>query len=236
MRLGIKLSGLLNFLFAIGMFISGIYYKIFVLIAGKEEEDAARDEINAAVESAMEEGSLDEDEYRIMKNAMHFSNVLVSDVMTPRTVIFSLSAEMLVEEALSKPELMMYSRFPIWQGNSLDDGAVGYVVTKDILNAALKHRGKEKLREFSRKIIYMPENSKLDIALEQFIKTRKHLFLVVDEYGGIEGLISMEDVLENILGVEIVDEADRVVDMRELAKLRRDRRVKSMLPTDEVED
>ena len=199
--LGIKLSGLLNIAFHAGTPISRLYSRMFAFIAGKAEEDAARDEINALVESAMEEGSLDEDEYRLMKNVMHFSEVLVSDVMTPRTVVFSLEAEKTVAQVLNMPELQLYSRFPIWSGKSLDDGAVGYVMTRDILNAALRKRSEATLREFSRELNYIPENATLDTALEQFIKFRMHIFLVVDEYGGIEGSISMEDVMENILGV-----------------------------------
>ena len=182
------------------------------------------------VETAKEDGYIDEDEYRLIKNIMHFSEVLVSDVMTPRTVIFSYEADKTIGEVINTPELQTFSRFPIWKGKSLDDEVVGYIVTKEILNAALQNKMGDKLQKYARAIHYIPENATLDDAMEQFIKLRQHIFLVVDEYGGIEGLISMEDLLENILGVEIVDEADRVVDMRELAKQRRDKRVQELYP------
>ena len=150
--------------------------------------------------------------------------------MTPRTVIFSYEADKTIGEVINVNELLTFSRFPVWKGKSIDDEVVGYVVTKEILNAALKNRTEETLSSFARKIHYVPENATLDDVMEQFIKLRQHIFLVVDEYGGIEGLIAMEDVFENLLGVEIVDEADRVVDMRELAKQRRDKRIKEMYP------
>ncbi len=194
-------------------------------IGGEDGEDVSRDEIAALVDSAREEGSLDADEHRIFKNIIHFSNVYVSDVMTPRTVIFSCNADKTVEEASRLPELKMYSRFPIWEGESLDDGVVGYVMSKDIFLAALEGKTSQKLRQLAREVYIIPENSELDNALDRFLDRRQHLFIVVDEYGGVEGLITMEDVLETILGVEIVDEADKVIDLRELAKKRRDERV-----------
>lgn len=224
-----KLTGLLKYFYSFAALLAKPVDKFILVLAGKEPEEAARDEINALVETALEEGSLDEDEYRLMKNVMHYSDVYVSDVMTPRTVVFAVEADKTIADVLNMPELQMYSRFPIWEGKSLDDGVVGYVVTKNILTAALSNKHQSKLRNFAREIHYIPENATLDSALEQFIKLRQHMFLVVDEYGGIEGLISMEDVLENILGVEIVDEADRVVDMRDLAKQRRDKRIMNML-------
>lgn len=195
------------------------------LIAGEKDEEAAREEISELVEIAREEGNLDDDEYRILKNIMKFSEVLVSDVMTPRTVIFSCKADTLVKDVINMPELRMYSRFPIWEGDSFDTGVIGYVMAKDVLHAALRGKNNKTLRDFKRDVYFIPENAPLDNALDRFLNRRQHIFIVVDEYGGVEGLITMEDVLETMLGVEIVDEADRFVDMRVLAKQRRDIRI-----------
>lgn len=212
------------------------YSLIVSKIGGHLEDEASREDISALVESAMEDGSIEEEEYRILKNVMKFSDVLVADVMTPRTVVFSLNSDRTIGEIINLPEIQMYSRFPIWEGNSLDDGIVGYIVTKDILNAALRKKTNSLLREYARDVQFIPENASLDDALDQFLKKRQHLMLVVDEYGGIDGLISMEDVMENILGVEIVDEADSVVDLRDLAKQRRDKRVNMRLTQSEAEE
>jgi len=229
-KLAIKFKNILNLLFTLVKPISIVYSKVLTFFSGKDEDEAAREEINVLVETAKEDGYLDEDEYRLMKNIMHFSDVLVSDVMTPRTVIFCYQAESTIGEIINVPELQIFSRFPIWRGKSLDDEVVGYIVTKEILTVALQNKFDDRLQKYARAIHYIPENATLDDALEQFIKLRQHIFLVVDEYGGIEGLLSMEDLLENLLGVEIVDEADRVVDMRELAKQRRDKRIKELYP------
>jgi CBS domain containing-hemolysin-like protein len=194
-------------------------------IVGIPNVEESRDEISELVESAHEEGAIDPGEYRILKNIMHFSEILVSDVMTPRTVIFSCSADLTINDVSTFQELQMYSRFPIWEGESVDDGIIGYVMSKDVLLAALNGKGNLSLREFNREIYFIPENAELDTALERFLNRRQHVFMVVDEYGGIEGLITMEDVLETMLGVEIVDEVDKVVDLRQLAKQRRDSRI-----------
>jgi CBS domain containing-hemolysin-like protein len=132
-----------------------------------------------------------------------------------------------VEEAAKIPELLQYSRFPVYEEDSLDS-IVGYVLTKDILWAIVNKQETIKLRELSREVYFIPENIDLDRALENFLERREHLFVVVDEYGGVEGLITMEDVMETLLGVEILDEADKVDDLRELAKQRRDQRIAAL--------
>ncbi len=221
----IKLIGFVKFLRMISYPFVTLEEFLMKLITGKSEQEASREELSAMVESARQEGTLDDEEYRILKNIMHFSDVLVSDVMTPRTVVFSCNATKTVGEIFNLPEMQMYSRIPIWDGHSFDDGVIGYVMSKDVYYAALTGKNDLPLKKLIREIDVIPENAQLDMALNRFLKKRQHIFLVVDEYGGVEGIITMEDVLETILGVEIVDEADRVVDLRELAKLRRDKRV-----------
>ncbi|MEY3386287.1 MAG: hypothetical protein RIR53_1098 [Bacteroidota bacterium] len=190
----------------------------------EEEEEEAREELEALVETAREEGALDPGEYRIMTNIMQLSSIEVGDVMTPRMVVSALSSELTVGEAIKHPELQMFSRLPVHDGSDLDSVA-GYVMTKDILRAALAGRHTVELGRLKREIGFIPENITLDHALEQFLQKRQHVFMVVDEHGGVEGIITMEDVLETMLGAEIVDEADHVVDLRALAKQRRDARV-----------
>lgn len=189
-----------------------------------DDEEEARGELEAVVETAREEGALDPSEYRIMTNIMRLSSVSVSDVMTPRTVVFSLPLSMTIGEALKMPELQMFSRFPVYEENNLDS-VRGYVIAKDVLRGALAGRVDEELNKLVREVRFVPENITLERTLEQFLQEHHHLFMVVDEHGGVEGVITMEDVLETMLGVEIVDEADKVVDLRQLAKHQRDQRI-----------
>jgi len=199
---------------------------LFIYISGRENDDVRIEEITDLVEEAREDGAIDAGEYRLLNNVMHFKDVFVSDVMTPRIVLFSCRANMTVAEAAKLPELQMYSRFPIWEGESIDDEIIGYVTTKEVFNAVLNGLNDKELKDLARTIHFVPENAELGKTLEIFLIKKQHLLLVVDEYGGIEGLITMEDVLETMLGVEIVDEADKVIDLRVLAKTRREARLK----------
>ncbi len=227
-KLSIRLSWLLKLYYFLYCPLYHLFNSLRKVIEGEKNAEESREEINELVETAHEEGAIDIGEYRILKNIMNFSEVLVTDVMTPRTVIFSFEADRLIDDVIKIPELQMYSRFPIWEGESIDDGIIGYVMSKDILLAAINGKNNMTLRDFCREVYFIPENARLDIALERFLNRRQHIFIVVDEYGGVEGLLTMEDVLETILGTEILDEADKVADLRQLAKQRRDSRIASI--------
>ncbi|MBL7998803.1 MAG: DUF21 domain-containing protein [Candidatus Kapabacteria bacterium] len=201
---------------------------ITALLSSEQTMDEVReemeDEITALMDEAVEEGALDASEYRILSNIIQFSDVNVEDVMTPRSVVFGVNGSVAIGDVISMQELQMYSRFPVWESESVDS-VIGYAITKDVLRAALDGKHTQPVSSIVREVYYIPENVRLDKALDEFLTRRQHMFVVVDEYGGVEGLITMEDVLEAILGAEIVDEADRVVDMRQLAKHRRDKRI-----------
>ncbi len=190
----------------------------------EEAREHVAEELSAIMEEAVEEGTLHEGEVRILQNIMRVRDVHVEDVMTPRNVIAGLPADMSIAEAVRLPELQTYSRLPVWEGSNVDN-IIGYVLSRDVLVRALSGDTTTPVRHLVRQAVFIPENVGLDRALEEFLKRRQHLFIVVDEYGGVEGLITLEDVVETILGAEIVDEADRVVDMRQLAQQQRDRRI-----------
>ncbi|PKL79527.1 MAG: hypothetical protein CVV25_07635 [Ignavibacteriae bacterium HGW-Ignavibacteriae-4] len=194
-------------------------------VSGKNAEEFSREEITALFESAKDEGSLDDDEYRILKNIMNFSEVLVTDVMTPRTVMITLRASQTIAQVQDIAELSQYSRIPVWSDDHQEEEIIGYVLSKDVFLTALKGEPDKKVSSITRELNLINENTRLDKALEEFLRRKKHMFVVVDEYGGVEGLITMEDVLETILGVEIVDEGDKVADLRVLAKQQRDKRI-----------
>lgn len=185
--------------------------------------ELARQELSVVVESARQEGVLDLKEYRLVTNLMRLRNIRVADVMTPRMVMVTCPADIPVRDALRIPELRTYSRIPVWEEDP--DTIIGYVLTKDLLWAALEGKEQVPVRHFLREVSFVPEHLELDRALETFLQRRQHLFVVVDEYGGVEGVVTLEDLMETLLGVEIVDEADRVADLRELAKQLREERV-----------
>lgn len=206
--------------------LTSLSYLLYQKISGGDtgQVESTRDDIDELLEAAHEDGEIDEDEYRLLKNIMRFSDVYVSDVMTPRTVVFSADTSKTIESVSKDPNIVRYSRFPVFESGE-HDNVVGYVMTRDVLWAVIQGKGEESIRDLVREVYFIPDNIQLDRALEDFLQRREHLFVVVDEHGSVDGIITMEDVVETILGAEIIDEVDTIADLRTLAKQRRDRRI-----------
>lgn len=211
------LSSILYLYYIISLPFFYVLYYITKRIVGNINESSL-EEIDNMVETAYSEKSIERDEYKLLKNSIGFGDVSAKDVMTPRSVIFSLNLNTTVGDIIKMPEILNYSRIPIWEGESIDDGVTGYVLTREILFAAVNEKKDTTLGEHLQEATYILETDKLDDILVRFLNKRQHLFMVVDEYGSVAGLITMEDVVETILGEEIVDEVDKIVDLRQLAK------------------
>ncbi len=158
---------------------------------------------------------IDADEERILLGALTFSNKTVEQVMTPLAVVESVDREAQVTPTLLKRWRMSgFSRIPVFHGS----GVVGIVYVREMVGRYLR---KKQVKDIYRKqVIEVKASEKLDTIFNRFLRTRRHLFVVVDRHGSVSGIITMEDVLEEIVGREIVDEADRYVDMRAKAKKR----------------
>jgi CBS domain containing-hemolysin-like protein len=186
------------------------------LTSGKQSLPAiSREEISSLARLAHREGAIDHAEARVMRNLIALQDTTVGEVMTPRTVVFTLHADQTVREA-TDGEPPSFARVPV-VGESPDD-IKGVLHRRDLFKARNEGRTKLTLGELARSIHVVPEVAKLPAILEEFLKRHQHLSLVVDEYGGTAGIITLEDVLETLLGVEIIDETDKVEDMQELAK------------------
>ncbi|HBU28041.1 TPA: hypothetical protein DEB00_02915 [Candidatus Uhrbacteria bacterium] len=164
------------------------------------------------------QSDIDADEERIIKGALTYSNKMVGDVMTPRAVVMLLEENQPLTPAFLKQlREAGHSRYPVYSEGSKD--ILGILYVKDLLGRKLT--GKT-VKAFVDKTVYgVHASSKLDDVLNAFIKTRHHLFIVLNNEDALVGLISVEDIIEEIVGVEIVDEFDRHIDMRELAKRRK---------------
>lgn len=177
-------------------------------------------EIQAMAALSQKSGEIDRQEEKTIINVLELKNKTVRKVMTPRTVIFALSEHLTVGEANSyKDKWELHSRVPVYDKN-LDD-IVGIVLRKDVLIAAAENNKNIHLKELRYPPHFVPETAPLPSVLLEFFEQRQHLFIVVDEYGGFTGIISLEDIIEEIMGEEIMDESDKTRDMRELAKFRR---------------
>jgi len=196
------------------------------IFAGKQRVGGGieRDEVRSLALLAASEGAIDHSELHVIGNLMALREIPVERVMTPRTVVFTLRADQTVKDVLST-EPTRFARVPIVR-ESLDD-VIGLIHRYELFEALKSGRTDLTLGELSKPIHVVPAVARLATVLETFIERREHLFLVVDEYGGVAGIVTLEDVLETLLGVEIVDETDVVADMRELAQrtLARSRRI-----------
>lgn len=177
------------------------------------------DDIRAVVSLSQRSGTIKPYEETAIRNILSLDHKRVEDIMTPRTVTFSLSAGLTVREARDKGDFWHYSRIPVYDEHNED--MVGIVLRRAILEELAADRHETKLSEIMRPVQFILESVTLDKLLENLLETRMHLFVVLDEYGGVSGVVSLEDVVEEILGKEIVDETDRVEDMRQLARRKR---------------
>jgi len=176
----------------------------------------SREEFAVMAEISSQDGTLAKQESQFLKNLMKLRVMQVKDAMTPRTVIFSLSQQLTVEEFFHKYDQVAFSRIPIFQGDR--EEITGYVFKSDLLLAQARGNGARLLSNYRRELPAMLATMPLSHALNEMLNQRIHLLLAVNEYGGIEGVITLEDVMETMLGFEIVDEKDKTVDMQKEAK------------------
>lgn len=164
-------------------------------------------------------GEIEPDEENVIRNILSLENKTAKDIMTPRTVIFSLSEHLTLEEAWEKGGMWPHNRVPVYDENPED--IIGTVQRREVLSALASDKHQLRLSNLMKPVHFCAESIPLDRLLVEFLERRQHLFVVIDEFGGLAGVVTLEDVLEEILGREIVDESDQVVDMRELARRRK---------------
>ena len=163
-----------------------------------------------------DDGVIDEQESDVIENILNLDNIKISEVLTPRSVVFALDESMSIQEVIdTQPNIFKFSRIPIYK-DSFEE-VTGIVLTKKIFQQALKD-GTVSVGSIKKDIVSLNENIPVSKALDMFIAKKEHMFLVIDNYDQTDGIITLEDCVETILGVEIVDESDTTVDMRELAK------------------
>ncbi len=187
---------------------------------GKELPKVSREEIAALTEMGKNEGVFDESESKIIGNLINMQSVAVRDVMTPRTVVFLASEETTLAEVVKQKDILKYSRIPIYKDNI--DNVTGYVLKFDILEqlAAGKENEQLQLKDIARPIVICYEGTSVPKLFDMLLEKKEQIALVVDEYGGMDGIATLEDVIETILGMEIIDERDGQIDMQQLAKER----------------
>lgn len=179
------------------------------------EPEVTRDEMIKTAEIGVEEGTLKSKESIIIKNLMKLDKIYIYDIMTPRSVMVALDGNMTVKEVSKKYKPIRFSRLPVYE-ESLDN-IIGITNRYKILEALSQDQDDKKIKELVTPISSLLENMYVSQAIEFFIKEKTHLALATDEYGVVTGLVTLEDAIETLLGVEIMDEYDNIEDMRKYA-------------------
>ncbi len=184
---------------------------------GKEDANSlTKEELLESMLQSEDEGVIDEKESDVIENILNLDNIKVSEVLTPRSVVFALDETMSIKEVVETQDaIFKFSRIPIYH-ESIED-VTGLVLTKKIFKQALVDDS-VMLKEIKKDMFSLNENVPVSKALDLLIAKKDHMFLVKDNYDQTEGIVTLEDCVETILGVEIMDESDTTEDMRELAK------------------
>lgn len=183
----------------------------------------SRSDFLAMAEIGMREGVFEKNESDMISNLIQFETVCVQDIMTPRTVVIAFPEDMTVAECLETYQPIQVSRIPVYQNNSKDDVA-GYILKDALLTAMIEGRGDEMVGTLTREIMIVKEDFPLPELFNRLVVRKEHIALVVDNFGGMAGVVTMEDAIETLLGREIVDESDKEADMRVRARKEWERR------------
>ncbi|MET1257199.1 CNNM domain-containing protein [Aliikangiella maris] len=176
----------------------------------------SREEFAAMAELSSQDGLLLKQESIFLKNLLKLKGLSIKDAMTPRTVVFSLPQTLTVEAYFHKYNKVSFTRIPVFDGDH--ENITGYVFRSDLLLAQARNNSKIPLENYRHPLPALLASMSLRHALNEMLAKRVHMLLVVNEYGGVEGIITLEDVMETMLGFEIVDEKDQAIDMQKEAK------------------
>jgi CBS domain containing-hemolysin-like protein len=189
-------------------------------------EGFSREEFAAMADLGQQEGQLEERESRILKNMFLLHETRVSDVMTPRPVVFSLSESLTVAEYFASHYDSRFSRIPVYAEDR--EQLTGFVLKDDLLLAQARSNTENALQTYRRELPALLDSTPLSDAFENILHRRAHIMMIVDEYGGMEGILTLEDILETLLGLEIIDESDKTADMQQHARRMWKKRAQAM--------
>ena len=201
--------------------------QLFTRLIGKKEVHGSvlsREDFTAMADIAHEEGVFQESESKVIKNLLKFDEIYAKDVMTPRAVMKLAEESMSIKDFFEENPKLRFSRIPIY-GESVDI-ITGYVLKDNVLEEIIHENGDIPLSEIKRDLLVTKRNTPIPQLFETLIAKREHIALVVDEYGSVSGLVTMEDVIETLLGLEIMDESDNVEDLQHLARKKWEDRAK----------
>jgi len=185
-------------------------------IKKSEDNGPTREEIAAMAEIGEENGILEEKEGQLIENLLKLKQIKIKEILTPRSVVFTLNGEQTIESALTEEDLLIYSRIPVYKKST--HHIVGLVFSRDILKSvSMQEQIHQPIESIMQPIFRVPEDMPVYFLLDKFLNRKEHLFLVHDSYRQYSGIVTLEDAIETLLGREIIDEADKVEDMQKYA-------------------
>lgn len=200
--------------------ISAIITKVF---SNKNKSNTtSREEIAALASIGAKEGLFSNQENKIIQNLLKLKNLKVTEIMTPRVVVAIADENLLLKDFLKNKNYLKFSRIPIYSGN--EENITGYVVRQKVFEDLAEDKHNLQLKDIKRDIVVVPDTMVLFALWEKLLENKEHIALIVDEYGGFDGIVTLEDIIETLLGLEIVDEKDTITDMQQYARERWERK------------
>ncbi len=196
--------------------LSSVITKLFA--KQKNEQTISREEIAALTSIGVDEGLFSDKENKIIQNILKLKNIKVTEIMTPRVVVAVADEKLSLQDFLKNKDYLKFSRIPVYSGN--DENISGYVFRQTVFENLAEDKHTLTLKDIKRDIIIVPDNIVLFSLWEKLLEKKEHIALIVDEYGGLDGVVTMEDIIETLLGLEIVDEKDTITDMQAFARER----------------
>lgn len=206
-----------------------VYVSQIITRALKKDKEASvfsRADFGAMAELGSQQGVFDEGESNILRNLLRFNTVFAKNIMTPRTVMVAADQSGSIRDFHDTHPHLRFSRIPVYEGSQ--DNITGYVLKHQILKKLIDGHGDEPLSAVRRDILAVKESFPIPDLFNHFTAKREHIAIVVDDFGGTAGLVTMEDVIETLLGLEIVDETDNSSDMQEMARKQWEERARNV--------
>ena len=229
--LAIPASVIINFMIFIMFPLVWVLEKITSLISSKSTQiSVSREDISAMVSMATEEEVIEKEEKKMIQNLLKLDEVTAHEIMTPSAVVEMAEAHMTIREFYDSEDLT-HSRIPVYDDEN-DEYVIGYVLRQEILEKMAEDKFTTTLSEITRPIITFAEEDSVSDIWEKMLSKKEHISVILDEYGSVRGIVTMEDVIETMLGHEIVDETDEVVDMQEYAKEQWEKAQKELIKTE----
>lgn len=195
---------------------SAVITRIFS--GGSKAQTASREEIAAMASIGEEEGLFSKKENKIIQNILKLRNVEITEIMTPRVVVAAADENLTLNDFQKNKDYLKFSRIPVFSESR--ENITGYVFRQKVFENLAEDKHSMKLKDIKREIIYVPDSMMLFTLWEKLLEKKEHIAAIVDEYGGMKGIVTMEDIIETLLGLEIVDEKDTVIDMQKYARER----------------